>query len=79
MFTWCECDIRGLKKTYDDDNGNENLRVHHPFLYFFFLTFCGGREHVRFSFSYFFLKLDTVFRIQLKKNSQMFDKLNDME
>ena len=59
MFTWCECDIRGLKKRYDDDNGNENIRVHHPFLYFFRpsfndhdvtlpnLTFCGGREHVR--------------------------------
>ena len=56
---WSECDIRGLKKTYDDDNDNENLRVHHPFSYFFRpslhvhdvtlpnLTFCAGREHVR--------------------------------
>ena len=82
MFTWSECDIRGLKKTYDDDNGNENVRVHHRFSYFFRpslhdhdvtlpnLTFCAGREHVRqrFSFSYFFFKLDTAFRIQLKKN-----------
>ena len=35
MFAWCECDIRELKKRYDDDNGNENLRMHHPFLNLF--------------------------------------------
>ena len=44
MFTWCECDIRVLKKRYDDDNGNENVSVHHRFLYFFKAVFARPRR-----------------------------------
>lgn len=55
--------IGGLRKA--DDNGNDNLHVHHSFFYFFLdedhdvtlpnKTFCGGREHKIIILFFFFL------------------------